>query len=598
MTHHKHQVIRTNPAQCRDCAKCLRVCPVKAIRMTQAQACVEGDLCLACGACIRECPQNAKVFREDWNEVLHLLSENEEEYVVAMLAPSWVSEFSSWEQERLPSALRALGFSFIGEVSVGVALGIPKMIDLLKERNIWISSACPASVKYLEMVHPQIEEYIMPIASPMVHYAHYLKEKMGENIKTVFIGPCLAKKKESDENEHVDYALTFLELQHLLLQKGVSLEGCEASLLDEVGPSHTKLFPMVGGLHASLKEALGEQKCKIITVTGQKEMDDMVKHFEEIDEPTFFELYFCPQGCLGGPGYREPGAYFVRKEHLERSLKKEQRGKVFEEHKRFDSQVEYDWKTPLPHNLFRHHFTETEIMDILVKTGKEKDEDQLNCGACGYESCREKAIAVLNGIAVPELCIPHMRKLAERRTDRIIETSPNGIITLNEQLEIVSMNPAFKKMFYCSDMLIGKRVSILFDPSQFEKISSRKSDSLDFELQVHSYGLLCRVFAYLLENENQIVGIFVNLTPFIKNKQQLDNMKSQTVKQASELLDKQIQMAQTVAKLLGEHTAQVEAMIQQILPQDIEEPKTLVQEDWNKKHHLSVSKILGKRKDS
>ena len=205
------------------------------------------------------------------------------------------------------------------------------------------------------------------------------------------------------------------------------------------------------------------------------------------------------------------------------------------------------------------------------KDGKSRPEDQLNCGACGYSSCREKAIAVVRGMAEVEMCIPYMKNLAERRTDRIIETSPNGIVILDERLNILSMNPTFKKFFMCSEAVCGKRISYLMDPDPFEKLASGDKDKLELVVKHDRYNIICHQILYVLPEERQYVGIFVNITNSQANQTKLDHLRVQTIAQARELLEHQISMAQKMGQFLGESTARGEALVEKLMEMADEE---------------------------
>jgi PAS domain S-box-containing protein len=209
--------------------------------------------------------------------------------------------------------------------------------------------------------------------------------------------------------------------------------------------------------------------------------------------------------------------------------------------------------------------TEEQIRHVLEITGKSREEDQLNCGACGYASCRDKAIAVIRGMAEPEMCIPHMKRLAEQRVDRIIETSPNGIVILDEHLRILHMNPAFRKFFLCSDAVYGQPISYLMDPESFVRLASGQEQMIENVVEHKRYDLTCHQILYPLREERQYVGIFVNITHSRANQEKLDQLRAQTVLQARELLDHQIRMAENLARFLGESTAKGEDLVEKLM---------------------------------
>lgn len=208
---------------------------------------------------------------------------------------------------------------------------------------------------------------------------------------------------------------------------------------------------------------------------------------------------------------------------------------------------------------------EDEIRVELERTGKIDPENQLNCAACGYDTCKDKAVAVLMGMAEPEMCLPYMRKLAERRTDRILETSPNGIVILNQHFEIISTNPAFREIFRCSDAVLGKHISYLMDPEGFERLVTGKDARISRTLEHKKYNRTCHEILYTLEEEKQFVGIFVNVTEVAKQKAQLDVIKAEAMQQAEELLSHQVDMAQQMTRFLGENTARGEELVAKLI---------------------------------
>ncbi len=213
----------------------------------------------------------------------------------------------------------------------------------------------------------------------------------------------------------------------------------------------------------------------------------------------------------------------------------------------------------------QREFSEDEIRRVLSATGKNSKSDELDCGACGYDSCREKAIAVLRGLAETEMCIPYMRRLAEQRTDRIIETSPNGIVMLDEHLSIINMNPAFKRMFLCSEAVLGRHISYLVDPEPFEKVVTGRQKLIEETAKYQRYSLIAHQIIYRLEAEKQLVGIFVNITGSRQSMEELARLRHSTVEQAREMLEHQVRMAQELAKYLGESTARGETIIENLI---------------------------------
>ncbi len=568
-----HQIVFTLTARCRDCYRCLRSCPVKAIRMDKGQAYVDEKRCIACGTCIRECPQQAKTFRHDIDAAQQFIDEGA--FVAASLAPSFAAVFTKWERTRLASALRALGFRYVGQTSQGayqVSIHAKRLVEKDPSKT-YIGTACPALVHYIEKYRPELVDNLLPIVSPMVAHGRMLKKKLGSNTKVVFIGPCVAKKTElyrPDIAGSVDCVLTFGELMIWLEQKGIHLSNCEEGDLDEKPVHCAQLYPLPG---AMIKTAGFEDDGFELKQVRVDSIENVRALFDDVGTGSPYSLIeplFCSQGCINGPGISKETNLFERRKDI-----------IEYDNEKTDAYVAPEVEDA---GLFRAVFerkdiisevTEEEILQVLEKTGKADPQQQLNCGACGYDSCREKAIAVVQGMAEPEMCIPYMRRLAERRTDQIFNTTPNGVIIVDEELNILAMSPAFKRFFSCTDAVLGRHVSYLMDPGPFEKLISGVAETLDITVSHRHYNLLTRELFYMLKEERQIVGIFINITSQEEQEKQLKEIRSQTVAQASELLEHQLKMAQTIAQFLGESTARGEELVRKLMTlSESDEPET------------------------
>lgn len=551
-------VVFTNKARCRDCYRCLRVCPVKAIRLENGQAQVVPELCLACGTCVRECPQHAKQYRHDVAGVSRLLATGQP--VAVTVAPSFSADFQAWESARLPTALRRLGFVYVGETGVGAWHVARRSAELAAAApGPRLCTACPAFVDYIESYRPELVDQLLPVASPMVAHARLIKAAHPE-WAVVFIGPCIAKKLEAAEQDDVAFALTFEELTDWLREAGIDLRSLEESEFDDRAPAWSATFPLPGGLIETSGRDGRFVAADSLSVAGFPEIDDSLNELSRSHDPLLLEALFCPHGCINGPGMAHDQPLFARRQAVLRHAK------------RRSTDVDAPDFVPdlmraayVAHPVPLAEVSEEAIRRVLDETGKARPEDQLNCGACGYPDCRSKAIAVLRGMAEREMCLPLMRRLAERRTDRIIETSPNGIVIVDEHLDITHMNPAFRRFFMCSDALLGKKISKLMDPEPFERLVAGHIDAFEATVHHDNYHLVCHQIIYALREERQFVGIFVNITHTQANRQRLDDLRRRTVTQAQELLEHQVNMAQQMALFLGQSTAQGEALVRDLL---------------------------------
>jgi iron only hydrogenase large subunit-like protein/uncharacterized Fe-S cluster-containing protein len=552
--------IYTVTASCQDCYRCLRACPVKAIRVTRGQAFVEDALCIKCGTCVRECPQQAKTIHSSLEAVKKLLAG--ERPVVASVAPSFPAVFRCWRALRLPAALRLLGFAHVTETAEGA--------DRITEASFKhapagsICTACPAVVNYIELYRPDYVDLLIPVLSPMVAHGKMLKERYGSDCAVVFIGPCAAKKSEAKRPEHVgvvDEVLTFTELLTWLDEENIDLAACPESAF-ETGAynSLARLFPLPGGMLKTGNIACDGTEDAVLHISGANEVMDI---FSIPAREWWFrtvEPLFCRGGCINGPAFpREKNIYQRRSAVIEYAAKAmpamigAQRDSVS-----LAAIFARDSAASLLEDM-----NESQIDQILKSMGKLDPEARLNCGACGYKSCIDNAVAMLRGLAEPEMCMPYMRRLAQQRTDRVIETSPSGVVVLDSELHIINMNPAFQKMFFCNNSILGRRISYLVNADGYEKMLAGAMER--YESIRTKYGIKYHELLYALRDEGQYVGMYTDISQLKFDEGQVDLLKRQTLAQAKELLDHQIAFSQEMAHYLGQSTARNEEFVRRLM---------------------------------
>lgn len=557
----KNSIIYTNKAICKDCYRCIRACPVNAIRInSENQASIISEKCIACGICINECPQQAKAYRNDIAKLIGFI--NSDEKIAFSIAPSFASIYEDWEVKRIASALRQIGAVYVGETAYAAYFTANEINEIINDNssNQLICSACPAVNSYIEKYEPSLISKITPICSPMIAHARLIKQKM-EDVKVAFIGPCTAKKDEAEKAENkniVDIVLTFEELNQLFLDFNINLKQCEEGQFDDIPDKNARLFPLEGGLLKTANLTTDVLSKNHITLSGVDELKDAIKTLKTTDEDYLVEALFCKYGCINGP------ASNLKKSNFEK------RSGLIEFSKSTLDFNSADLK--LDENIFKAEFSfknlvskkkfsEEEIQQKLNETGKANPQNQLNCGACGYDNCREQIVAVLEGVAQVDMCIPYMRRIAEQKSDLILKSDPNGVVILDEKLNIVSMNPSFKKMFMCTDAICGKKISYLFDPDAFEKVLLDSKSVVKKKVKYDSYNLICYQTHYCIEETQQIVGIFSDITSSEHNQESLKVIKRDTILSAQDLIEHQVEMAQQMAKFLGESTAKGEMLL-------------------------------------
>lgn len=564
-------VVYTVAANCQDCYRCVRVCPVKAISVIDGQAYVEDELCIQCGTCVRECPQGAKTIRSGLDHVKDLI--NSDKKVAVSLAPSFVAAFPLKDSRKMPSALKKLGFQYVSETAEGAQYVTEKSFHKFQTdqagqtRQTGISSACPAVVSYIEKYRPEHIDNLIAVVSPMIAHGRLLKQRLGNDWAVVFIGSCAAKKGEADREEYkgtIEGVLTFTELLAWMDEEGIILENCQESNFDnEAFLANARLFPIQGGMLKAGDIEWDGTDSDVIHISSAEDVIGILDLPADDWSFKWVEPLFCAGGCINGPGFPKGRNLFARKQDVI-SYAKNTSASEKKENSPIQGEIDYEATFSAKQSRKKDkEVSEEVIQDILEKTGKSDPLAQLNCGACGYKSCRDNAIAVAKGMAETEMCVSYMRRMAQQRGDRIVETTPNGVVILDKDLNIVSMNPAFKNMFMCQDTIIGRPISYLLDDENYQKLASGQEEQN--ENVKTKYGIKYHEKTYALRGENKYVGLYSDLSSFKFDESQIDLIKNQTLEQAKELLHHQIEFSQQMANFLGKSTAQSEEMVKRIM---------------------------------
>ncbi|MBW6480012.1 MAG: 4Fe-4S dicluster domain-containing protein [Bacteroidales bacterium] len=410
----KNQFIYTVKDRCKVCYTCVRECPAKAIRIMNGQAEIITERCIACGNCVKVCSREAKMFSFSIDRVKKLINSNDK--VAAIIAPSVAGEFIDIsDYQTLVGMIRALGFDYVNEVAFGAELVADKFKELLQkdQKQTYISTSCPAIVTYVEKHHPQIIKSLAPIVSPMIATAKVLHEMHGNDLKIVFIGPCIAKKGEAMLGQYKDLVhevISFIELRRMFAEKKITTENIEPSEFDQPIAGKGSVFPISGGMlqTVDLEEdfLIGE----IVVAEGRQDIIEVLKEFEEgYLEAKLFDLLCC-NGCINGPGMSSRHQFFLKRKNISNFAKRQfdrLDQKEWVKNKERFSGLKLDRYFIADDQRYPSDFSEEQINKVKEKLGIKGQDDELNCTACGYDTCHEHAVAILKGIAETEMCLPY-----------------------------------------------------------------------------------------------------------------------------------------------------------------------------------------------
>lgn len=534
-------------SNCKNCYKCIRHCPVKSIRFSGNQAHIIGNECILCGHCFVVCPQNAKEIIDGTEKAKVLLQSGDP--VVVSLAPSFIANYDGIGIEAMRKALKQLGFYDVEETAIGATIVKNEYERMLREENrdIIITSCCHSINLLIQRYFPAELEYLADVMSPMQAHCTDIKKRM-PNAKTVFIGPCVAKKDEAEYYAGpVDAVLTFEELTNWLKAEQIPLEPG----VEHQPNSRARFFPTTGGV---LKTMAQEQSD--YTYMALDGVETCMAALQDIESGKihhcFIEMSACIGSCIGGPVmekyHRSPVQDYMAVSNFagDRDFAVDQPSPM--ELKKHFTSIEH--KLPPP--------TENEIMAVLRQMGKFKQSDELNCGSCGYNSCREKAIAIYQGKAESSMCLPNLLTKAESFSDTIVKNTPNGLIVLNENLEVQQVNTAARKIMNIrseSDVL-GEPVVRILDPSVFVAVKNSGRTVRNRRVYLAEYKKYVEQTVVYVPDSHLLVGIMRDVTDDETAREKKERINRQTVEVADKVVEKQMRIVQEIASLLGETAAE------------------------------------------
>ena len=543
-------------SNCKNCYKCIRHCPVKAIRFSGNQAHIIGNECILCGQCFVVCPQNAKQIVDETEKTKVLLQGPNP--VIVSLAPSFVVNYEGVGINAMRNALQKMGFYDVEETAIGATIVKNEYERMLKEeeRDVLISSCCHSVNLLIQKYFPSCMEYLADVVSPMQAHCNDIKKRF-PNAKTVFIGPCVAKKDEAEHYEGiVDAVLTFEELTNWMKEAGVELKAEK----DITAESRARFFPTTGGVLKTMADKTPGYT--YVAIDGVQNCIDVLRDIEggKIHK-CFIEMSACIGSCTGGP--------VMEKYHKSSA--------VLDYMKIADYAGEKDFDILQPKAVeLKKHFeyierrlqqpTESEIYSVLRQMGKFKPSDELNCGSCGYNSCREKAIAIYQGKSEISMCLPFLKDKAESFSDMIVKNTPNGIIVLNENLEVQQINEAARKLMNIrsSSDILGDQVVRILDPLVFMQVLRNGRDICGQRVYLAEYKRYVEQSVLYDRDSHLLIGIMRDVTDEELAREKRESISRQTVEVADNVVEKQMRIVQEIASLLGETAAETKIALSKL----------------------------------
>ncbi len=542
------EFLKLKKSNCKNCYKCIRHCPVKSIRFSGNQANIVGNECILCGQCFVVCPQNAKEIADETERVKVLIDSGAP--VIASVAPSFIANYDGVGFKELKAALQKLGFADAEETAVGATIVKREYERLLNEdeRNILISSCCHSVNLLIQKYYPSCLPYLADVLSPMQAHCKDIKQRYS-GAKTVFIGPCVAKKDEADYYTGItDAVLTYEELTEWFEAAGIVPE----KKLDKTEESLARFFPTTGGILKTMQKNM-RPDYTYLAVDGVENCMAALHDIEEGNlERCFIEMSACAGSCIGGPVmekyHRMPVRDYYAVAH-------------------YAGKKDFDVAQPDPFTLRKEmeyigrklpYPSESEIREALHRMGKLRPEDELNCGSCGYNTCREKAVAIIQGKAEVSMCLPFLKERAENFSDNIINNTPNGIVVLNDKYEVQQINRAALKLMNIpreSDVM-GEPIIRILDPKPFMDVQRTGRTVRDEKVYLAEYDKYIEQTIVLDKEYKALICIMRDVSDEEQQRQRKEELSRQTVETADKVVDKQMRIVQEIASLLGETAAE------------------------------------------
>ena len=557
-------IISFNATKCKHCYKCVRYCDVKAVMIKDERAEIMDDHCILCGHCLTVCPQEAKTLSSDLAQVKAMIEEGFQ--VVASIAPSYMAILKYHHLGQVKDALEKLGFCDVRETSEGAAFVTHEYERLIEEGTMdnIITTCCPSANDLIEMYYPDLVKYMAPVVSPMIAHGKLIKHEMGEETKVVFIGPCIAKKKEAQDPRHdqvIDAVLNFKDIENWLEEKKIDITQCEDKAFTAFDPAVNRLYPVTSGIISSVMANDHHDQYHKFYVHDVTNCIDLCESLQKGDiHHCFIEINSCAGGCIKGPaGSNEDISRFKAKLDLEATITRDPVPSAILE--KASQGVSFD-KAFLDRSLKDALPSQEEITEILHKTGKYRPEDQLNCGACGDPTCRDKAIAVYQHKAELEMCIPFMHSKAESLSNLVMETSPNAVIMVDKDMKIIEFSQRSSEFFGVPrSQALKKYLYEIMPTENVEKVFETHRPLHNKQVSYDNHDLDTTQTIVYIPSEDSVLMTITDISREIKEAKEEYEKKLETVDLAQKVIHKQMMVAQEIAGLLGETTAETKTTL-------------------------------------
>ncbi|MFT8889379.1 MAG: [Fe-Fe] hydrogenase large subunit C-terminal domain-containing protein [Ethanoligenens sp.] len=536
-------------ASCKGCYKCIRSCPVKSLSCRDEQVRVVDGECIYCGRCLLICPQNAKYIRNDLEKVQDAIAAGEKVY--ASVDPSCLAAFPGTDMGKIAAALGALGFVHAEPVTVGAAQVTRAYDDASvswQAPNL-ITTACPSIYLLVQRHYPQLVEQLAPTVSFAAAHARIIRQIYGPRARVVSIGPCIAQKYDAHDAENGNAlfaALTFRELAAWFKSAGVSPQTMKGR---PVGTMAEEYYARPGGvIHHLAKETRRKWEC--VAVDGVSRCAEVLDSICRDNLSGYLlELTACAGGCLGGPILRMMNVpYLTAKDALVHTTRPAPTGPRLLT-QGVEANLGRSFRKLAPR---RSAINEEEIAAVLARMGKTSVKQELNCGCCGYSTCREKAIAVIHGKADVSMCVPYMRELAESMSATVVENIPTGVLILNERLQIEHINPAAVTLLHVKGEVCGKSVGALLPNNDFYQVLNTGENILHHKVRYENPEIVVSQSVVCVQSAQTVIVLLDDITHGELESEKHRRMTEETAQFAREVVDKQMRVVQQIAGLLGE----------------------------------------------